>query len=238
MCIRDRAYALTLPAMLAIDPWLTLAAVGLYPVMLSTVRLFGGRMMRQKRDQQEELSALSNLIQEDLSGIGAIKIYGQEASEQEAFATRNRRYRDSAIRLARTQSTLFPLLQGISSLSVLLLLAIGSGQLESGRLTIGGLVALILYVEQLVFPTALLGFTLNTFQTGQVSLERVEELLQREPRIKDPDSLPVRSRSTQQRKGRFEAHGLTVHYDSAENNTLNSLSFCIEPGELLSLIHI
>ena len=100
--------------MLAIDPWLTLAAVGLYPMMLSTVRLFGGRMMRQKRAQQEELSALSNLIQEDLSGIGAIKIYGQEGAEQEAFSTRNRRYRDSAIRLARTQSTLFPLLQGIS----------------------------------------------------------------------------------------------------------------------------
>ncbi|MCY3909423.1 MAG: ABC transporter transmembrane domain-containing protein, partial [Cyanobacteria bacterium MAG COS3_bin_20] len=180
------AYALTLPAMLAIDPWLTLAAVGLYPVMLSTVRLFGGRMMRQKRAQQEELSALSNLIQEDLSGIGAIKIYGQEGAEQQAFATRNRRYRDSAIQLARTQSTLFPLLQGISSLSVLLLLAIGSGQLEAGRLSIGGLVALILYVEQLVFPTALLGFTLNTFQTGQVSLERVEELLKREPKIKDP----------------------------------------------------
>ncbi|AII49636.1 membrane protein [Synechococcus sp. KORDI-52] len=230
------AYALTLPAMLAIDPWLTLAAVGLYPVMLSTVRLFGGRMMRQKRAQQEELSALSNLIQEDLSGIGAIKIYGQEASEQEAFAARNRSYRDSAIRLGRTQNTLFPLLQGISSMSVLLLLAIGSGQLESGRLSVGGLVALILYVEQLVVPTALLGFTLNTFQTGQVSLERVEELLQREPQIKDADPVPVRSRSTQQRKGCFEARGLTVHYDSAENNTLNGLSFCIEPGELVAVV--
>ena len=116
--------------------------------MLGTVRLFGGRMMRQQRSQQEELSALSNLIQEDLSGIGAIKIYGQEASEQDAFASRNRRYRDSAIRLARTRSTLFPLLEGISSISLLLLLAIGSGQLDSGNLTIGGLVALILYVEQ------------------------------------------------------------------------------------------
>ena len=230
------AYALTLPAMLAIDPWLTLAAVGLYPVMLSAVRLFGGRMMRQKRAQQEELSALSNLIQEDLSGIGAIKIYGQEASEQEAFATRNRRYRDSAIRLARTQSTLFPLLQGISSLSVLLLLAIGSGQLESGRLTIGGLVALILYVEQLVFPTALLGFTLNTFQTGQVSLERVEELLQREPEIKDSEHCAARPDSTNQRRGRFEARDLTVHYDGADNNTLNGLSFCIEPGELVAVV--
>ncbi len=230
------AYALTLPAMLAIDPWLTLAAVGLYPVMLSTVGLFGGRMMRQKRVQQEELSALSNLIQEDLSGIGAIKIYGQEGAEQQAFATRNRRYRDSAIRLARTQSTLFPLLQGISSLSVLLLLAIGSGQLEAGRLSIGGLVALILYVEQLVFPTALLGFTLNTFQTGQVSLERVEELLKREPEIKDPDPSAVKPQPTAERRGRFEARGLTVQYQGAEKNTLNGLSFCIEPGELVAVV--
>ena len=230
------AYALTLPAMLAIDPWLTLAAVGLYPVMLSTVRLFGGRMMRQKRAQQEELSALSNLIQEDLSGIGAIKIYGQEGAEQQAFATRNRRYRDSAIQLARTQSTLFPLLQGISSLSVLLLLAIGSGQLEAGRLSIGGLVALILYVEQLVFPTALLGFTLNTFQTGQVSLERVEELLKREPEIKDPDPSDAQPEPTTERRGRFEARGLTVQYQGAEQNTLNGLSFCIEPGELVAVV--
>ncbi len=230
------AYALTLPAMLAIDPWLTLAAVGLYPVMLSTVRLFGGRMMRQKRAQQEELSALSNLIQEDLSGIGAIKIYGQEGAEQQAFATRNRRYRDSAIQLARTQSTLFPLLQGISSLSVLLLLAIGSGQLEAGRLSIGGLVALILYVEQLVFPTALLGFTLNTFQTGQVSLERVEELLKREPKIKDPDPSDAQPRPTTERRGRFEARDLTIQYQGAEQNTLNGLSFCIEPGELVAVV--
>ena len=230
------AYALTLPAMLAIDPWLTLAAVGLYPVMLSTVRLFGGRMMRQQRAQQEELSSLSNLIQEDLSGIGAIKIYGQEVAEQDAFATRNRRYRDSAIRLARTRSTLFPLLEGISSISLLLLLAIGSGQLESGRLSIGGLVALILYVEQLVFPTALLGFTLNTFQTGQVSLERVEELLRREPTIQDPDHCPDTPQRDNQRKGRFEAQGLTVHYEGAERNTLNGLSFCIEPGELVAVV--
>ena len=230
------AYALTLPAMLAIDPWLTLAAVGLYPVMLTTVRLFGGRMMRQQRAQQEDLSALSNLIQEDLSGIGAIKIYGQEVAEQDAFATRNRRYRDSAIRLARTRSTLFPLLEGISSISLLLLLAIGSGQLESGRLSIGGLVALILYVEQLVFPTALLGFTLNTFQTGQVSLERVEELLRREPEIKDPEHIPSRPDPTSQRRGRFEARDLTVHYEGAEKNTLNGLSFCIEPGELVAVV--
>ena len=227
------AYSLTLPAMLTIDPWLTLAAIAPYPVMLTVVRLFGGRMMKQQRRQQEDLSGLSDLIQEDLSGIGAIKIYGQEASEQQAFSQRNRSYRNSAIRLARTRSTLFPLLEGLSSISLLLLLALGSGKLIDGSLTTGGLVALVFYVQQLVFPTALLGFTLNTFQTGQVSLERVEELLQRQPAIRDGND-PITA--DQPRSGRLEARGLHIRYDGAERDTLNGLDFCIEPGELVAVV--
>ena len=230
------AYALTLPAMLAIDPLLSLAAVGLYPLMLTTVRLFGGRMMRQQRRQQEALAELSDLIQEDLSGISAIKIYGQERTEREAFERRNKRYRDDALQLARTRSTLFPLLEGISSVSLLLLLALGSGQLESGRLSIGDLVALILYVERLVFPTALLGFTLNTFQTGQVSLERVEELLRRTPRIQSPEApKPVPQRTGSQAAG-IEARGLTLRYPDAERNTLEDVSFRLAPGELVAVV--
>lgn len=227
------AYAFTLPAMLAIDPGLTVAAIALYPVMLGAVRLFGGRMMRQQRRQQEELAGLSELIQEDLSGIAAIKIYGQETQEQAAFATRNGQYRDSAIRLAKTRSTLFPLLEGISSISLLLLLALSSSQLERGSLSIGGLVALILYVERLVFPTALLGFTLNTFQTGQVSLERVEELLKREPQISDPSTPQP---PTTPPRGRIEARDLHIRYDGSTRDTLKGLSFVIEPGELVAVV--
>ena len=227
------AYALTLPAMLAIDPWLSLAALGLYPLMLMVVRLFGGRMMRQQRRQQEALADLSDLIQEDLSGIGAIKIYGQERTELEAFQVRNRSFRDAALALGRTRSTLFPLLEGISSVSLLLLIAFGSGQIENGRLTIGGLVALILYVERLVFPTALLGFTLNTFQTGQVSLERGEALLRRKPLIVSPESPQPPARPA---RGAIEARGLTVHYGGASRPALVDLNFLIQPGELVAVV--
>ena len=230
------AYALTLPAMLSIDGWLTLAAVGLYPLMLMVVRLFGGRMMRQQRRQQEALASLSDLIQEDLSGISAIKIYGQETTERQAFAERNRRYRDDALQLARTRSTLFPLLEGISSVSLLLLLALGSGQLESGRLSIGDLVALILFVERLVFPTALLGFTLNSFQTGQVSLERVEELLRRQPQIQSPAQPQPLQQPRSGDGAALEARGLTIRYPDSERLALDAVSFRLEPGELVAVV--
>ena len=227
------AYSFTLPAMLAIDPLMTFASISLYPLMLGTVGLFGGRMVRQRKNQQESLSKLSELIQEDLSGISAIKIYGQENSEKKAFEKLNKNYRDSAIKLARTASTLFPLLQGISSISLLLLIAIGSGRLENETLSIGGLIALILYVERLVFPTALLGFTLNTFQLGQVSLERVEALLIREPVIKNIEN-PIKIKTKLQ--GKLEAKNLSYRYEDNKVNALKDLCFSIEHGELVAVV--
>ena len=227
------AYTFTLPAMMSIDPLLTFFAISVYPVLLGTVGLFGGRMVKQRKRQQQALSELSELIQEDLSGISAIKIYGQEKAEQEAFNKLNIRYRDAAINLARTASTLFPLLQGLSSISLLLLIAIGSGQLSSGTLTVGGLVALILYVERLVFPTALLGFTLNTFQLGQVSLERVEELLNNEPTIKDEDNTININKPI---SGKLEARDLSISYEDSPRKILDKISFEISPGEIVALV--
>ena len=227
-------YSFTLPAMLTIDPWLSLAAISLYPVMLVVVRVSGGRMMGQQRQQQRELASLSDLIQEDLSGISAIKIYRQEPTEEAAFSRLSNRYRDAALALARTRSTLFPLLEGISSLSLLVLLGLGTSQLANGNLTLGGLVALILYVERLVFPTALLGFTLSTFQTGQVSLERVEELLRREPAIQSPVQPEELHRIS--RPGAIEAHDLHVRYEESSSDALRGLSFHVKPGELVAVV--
>ena len=227
-------YSFTLPAMLTIDPWLSLAAISLYPVMLLVVRVSGGRMMGQQRQQQRDLASLSDLIQEDLSGISAIKIYRQEPTEEAAFSRLSDRYRDAALALARTRSTLFPLLEGISSLSLLVLLGLGTSQLANGNLTLGGLVALILYVERLVFPTALLGFTLSTFQTGQVSLERVEELLRREPAIQSPVQPEELHRIS--RPGGIEAHDLHVRYEESSSDALKGLSFHVKPGELVAVV--
>ena len=233
LCNIVLAYSLTIPAMLLINKLLTITALMIFPVILGIVGLFGGRMVNQRKLQQDSLSKLSDLIQEDLSGISAIKIYGQENSEEREFSKFNKSYRDAAIKLARTASTLFPLLQGISSISLLLILALGTSQLQSGLVSIGGLVALILYVERLVFPTALLGFTLNTFQLGQVSLDRIEEILQSKPSITNtPKSKSFRNKVN----GSIEAKNLKIRYQGSKYNALDGINFKISPGELVAIV--
>ena len=233
LCNIVLAYSLTIPSMLSINKTLTVAALMIFPMILVIVSLFGGRMVSQRKIQQESLSKLSDLIQEDLSGISAIKIYAQEEAEKKEFNNFNKIYRNSAIKLARTASTLFPLLQGISSISLLILLGLGTSQLENGFITIGGLVALILFVERLVFPTALLGFTLNTFQLGQVSLDRVEEIFQSNPKITDKPKAKFIKKKV---KGTIEAKNLKIKYEGAKFNSLNRLNFKINPGELIAIV--
>ncbi len=233
LCNIILAYSLTIPSMFSINKPLTISALLIFPFILGLVSLFGGKMVSQRKAQQESLSKLSDLIQEDLSGISAIKIYAQENAEKKEFNIHNNNYRNSAIKLARTASTLFPLLQGISSISLLILLGLGTYQLESGFISIGGLVALILYVERLVFPTALLGFTLNTFQLGQVSLDRVEELFQNNPNIVDKSNAKFLKKKI---KGLVEAKDLVIKYPGSKFNSLNGLNFKIKPGELIAIV--
>ena len=179
------AYGFTLPVMLAIHVPLSLGAIAVYPLMLIAVQLFSGKLRDQQLEIQERLSDLSELIQEDMSGISLIKIYGQEENERQAFRQKNQELLKSNLKLAKTRNLLFPLIEGLSYISLLVLLGFGSQAIAKGEITVGDFLALIIFVERLVFPTALLGFTLSSYQRGEVSVDRVESILQAEPKIKD-----------------------------------------------------
>ncbi|MFB2922607.1 ABC transporter ATP-binding protein [Aerosakkonema funiforme] len=228
------AYGLTLPIMLWIDWKLSIAALAVYPFMLLIVQLFSDKLRTQQLAVQEELSDLSDLIQEDMSGISLIKIYAQEQNERRAFAQLNERLLQANLQLAKTRTTLFPLVEGMAYISLLVLLWLGVGEIAQGSITIGGFLALIIYVERLVFPTALLGFTITTYQRGEVSIDRVESILAAEAKIKDETnaiSLPQA-----QVKGKLEARGLSYTYPGAKTRALDNISFRIEPGETVAIV--
>ncbi len=228
------AYGLTLPVMLTINWWLTLEAIAVYPLMLLVVQLFSDKLRAQQLSVQEELSNLSELIQEDMSGISLIKIYAQEQNERQEFRKLNDRLLTANLSLAKTRTTLFPLVEGLSYISLLVLLAAGAGAIASGSLSIGNFVALILYVERLVFPTALLGFTITTYQRGEVSIDRIEHILSVEPQIEDKTnsiSLPL-----SQVKGELTARNLSFTYPGAKTPALKNINFTIAPGESVAIV--
>ncbi|MEO0535117.1 MAG: ABC transporter ATP-binding protein [Cyanobacteria bacterium P01_A01_bin.123] len=226
------AYAFTLPVMLSINARLTLISLAVYPLMLILVQLFSDRLRNQQLTVQQQLSDLSALIQEDMSGIALIKIYAQEANERGAFGNRNQQLLRANLNLARTRTTLFPLLGGLASISLLVILAVGSGAIAVGELSVGDFVALLLYVERLVFPTALLGFTITAYQRGEVSIDRVEAILMAQPKIASPQAVQPLGLV----QGQITARHLTYTFPDSTVPALKDVSFTINPGETVAIV--
>lgn len=228
------AYAFTLPVMLSINVQLTLAAIAVYPFMLILVQLFSERLRKEQQEVQEELSNLSELIQEDMSGMALIKIYAQEENERRAFRQNNHQLLKANLKLGKTRNTLFPIVGGLAYISLLILLWLGAGQIISGALSIGDFLALLLYVERLVFPTALLGFTITAYQRGEVSIDRIESILTVTPRIQDinhPIHVP-----RERVGGQLTARNLSFTYPGATVPALKNINFDIQPGETVAIV--
>lgn len=228
------AYAFSIPYMLSLSVRLTVVALAIYPVMLVLVGLFGERLRSQQLQVQETTSRLSDLIQEDMSGISLIKIYAQEQNERRAFGGLNDELLNANLMLARTRNTLFPMLGGLASISLLVILATGAGEIANGFLTVGGFVAMITYAERLVFPTALLGFTITAYQRGEVSIDRVEAILTSKPQIADANTIHPLPRESV--KGRLEARNLVYAYPDSQHPALNGVDFQVNPGETVAIV--
>ncbi|AFY69501.1 Xenobiotic-transporting ATPase [Thalassoporum mexicanum PCC 7367] len=230
------AYATILPFMLAIDVKLTVLAISVYPLMFVVVNVFGTRMRDQQLDVQEQTGSVSSLLQEDLNGMALIKTYAQEDNERRAFAGLNQGLLDANLKLAKTRNMLFPFLGGIASVSSLILLWLGGEMLASANsgFTVGELIQQITYVNLLIFPTALLGFTITTFQRGVVSIDRVESILSTKPEIADAaDAISLKVPSC---KGKIEAQNLTYTYPGSDNPALDRVNFVINSGETVAII--
>jgi ATP-binding cassette, subfamily B, multidrug efflux pump len=228
------AYALTLPVMLAINVDLTLASLAVYPFMFLLVSLFSDRLRKQQAEVQEQLSDISELIQEDISGIALIKIYAQEANERRAFANKNQQLLTANLELAKSRNTLFPLIGGLANVSLLVIFWLGASRMSSGTLEVGDFLVLLIYVERLVFPTALLGFTISTYQRGEVSIDRLESILSVTPKIQDTADaihLPIG-----ELKGEVTAKNLNFTYPGYNTPTLVNLNFTIAPGETVAIV--
>ena len=179
-------YVYAVAIMVSIDPKLTLAALVPYPIMLLVVKRYSRRLMEGTLRVQEGLAAMSTRVQENVSGIHVVKAYAREPHEISQFSRENARFREVSLELGRVRGIIAPVIKVVSSLGILVVLWYGGARVTHGRLTIGGLVAVIGYLHLLAWPTMALGWMLSVLQRGRAAMQRLEELFQTDPAIVDP----------------------------------------------------
>jgi len=223
-------------AMLSLDAWLTLVALAPLPLVSISVKVFGSAIHRRFERIQAQLSDISAIAQEALSGVRVVRAYGQEPEELERFRRANQEYVDRNRGLIRLQGVFYPSMTLFLGLGALLVLWQGSIEVIEGRITVGDLVAFNAYLVMLAWPMIAFGWVTNMLQRGLASWKRMLEVLDEQPAFGDastahttPPAAPPAGM-----KGRIEFRDLTFAYNGRP--VLEGISVAIEPGQTVALV--
>src|SRR5216683_2020868 len=218
---------------------LTIYAFLPLPVVSIVIQYFGRRIHERYERIQAMFSDISARVQENFSGARVIRAYVQEQAEIDAFETANQEYIARSLRLVRLMGMLWPTLEFMLGLAVVLAFWLGAREVLLARMTLGGYVAFLQYLAQLTWPVIALGWVINIFQRGTASMARINEILVERREIDDRAEMTARSGaaeipSSQQIQGTVEFHNLTFAYNGA--TVLHDINLRISAGASLAIV--
>jgi ATP-binding cassette subfamily B protein len=211
------------------SPRLTLYAFLPLPVVSVTIQYFGRRIHERFERIQAMFSDISARAQENFSGARVVRAYVQEEAEIASFETANQEYVARSLKLVRLMGMLWPTLELMLGLAMVLVLWMGGREVLAGRMQIGAFTAFNIYMMQLTFPIIALGWVVNIFQRGTASLVRLNEILQEKPAIKDESGA-----SDHEVLGEIEFRGLNFEYEG--KSVLHNLNLRIPAGSSMAIV--
>ena len=215
--------------MISISPRLTLLAFLPLPFLSVLIQYFGRRIHVRFEKIQEMFSDISARAQENFSGARVIRAYVQEEAEIASFERSNREYINRSLKLVRIRGMLWPTLELMLGLGLVMVLWMGGREVLAGRVSIGGFTSYMLYMAQLMWPIIALGWVVDIFQRGTASVGRINQMLVEEPAIKDgPES---RDREI---AGDIEFHNLNFAYEG--RTVLHDVNLRIPVGSSLAIV--
>ena len=229
-------FVVAIAMMLSIDMRLTLIALIPLPLVTLSVKFFGAAIHRRFEHIQAQLSEISAVVQESLSGVRVIRAYGQERAELNRFAQANQEYLNRNRGLIILQGLFSPSLSLFLGLSALLVLWLGSRSVVLERISVGELVAFNAYLVMLSWPVIAFGWITNMLQRGMASWKRMLPILDTVPEIADTEQTtnPEQVESIQ---GRLELRHLTFAYGDGDGSpVLRDVSLRIDPGQTVALV--
>ena len=180
--------AAALAFMWRISPRLTLYAFAPLPLVSIIVQYFGRRIHERFERIQAMFSDISARAQENFSGVRVLRAYVQEEPEIKAFEDANQEYIRRSLLLVRLMGMLWPTLELLLGLAIVLVLWLGGREVLFARMSPGDFVAFTTYMVLLTWPIIALGWVLNIFQRGTASMGRINEIFAEKPEIADEPS--------------------------------------------------
>jgi ATP-binding cassette subfamily B protein len=227
-------FAVAIILMTSIDGRLTLIALIPLPLVSITVKYFGSAIHRRFEAIQAQLSDLSAVVQETLSGVRVVRAYMQEPYEVRRFAAANDEYVRRNRVLIRLQGLFYPSMTLFLGFGSLLVLWAGSREVIRGRITLGEFVAFNSYLVMLSWPMIAFGWVTNMLQRGMASWKRMIEILDATPDISDADVTPAGRAVVP--AGAIEIRDLVFTYPGSDRVVLDRLSLRIERGQTVALV--
>jgi ATP-binding cassette, subfamily B, multidrug efflux pump len=220
--------------MVAIDLRLTLIALIPLPFVSIVVRYFGTAIHKRFEAIQAQLSEISAVVQEALSGVRVVRAYRQEAHESERFRRANEEYLRRNRVLIRLQGAFYPSMTLFLGFGSLLVLWLGSRDVIRHHITLGEFVAFNGYLVMLAWPMIAFGWVTNILQRGFASWKRMLEVLDHVPAISD--ATVTAAGRTAPVLGPIEIRHLTFTYPGTERPVLEDISLRIEPDQTVAFV--
>jgi len=220
--------------MLSIDVRLTLIALIPLPFVSITVNYFGRAIHQRFEKIQAQLSEVSAVVQESLSGVRVVRAYTQEAHEMERFRLANVEYVARNRSLIRLQGLFYPSMTLFLGVGALLVLWLGGKAVVERRITLGEFFAFNSYLAMLSWPMIAFGWVTNILQRGMASWGRMLEVMDAVPSISDAD-VTDRGRSAVL-SGGLEFRHLTFTFPGAATPVLSDVSLKVKAGTTAAFI--
>jgi ATP-binding cassette, subfamily B, multidrug efflux pump len=222
--------AAALPFMYRISPKLTFFAFVPLPMASVLVQYFGNRIHRRFERIQAMFSDISAKAQENFSGARLIRAFAQEEAEIASFETANLEYIKRSLHLVRLMAMLWPTLEFVLGLSLMITLLVGGHEVVAHRISVGQFTSFNVYMVQLTWPMIAVGWVVNLFQRGTASVVRIDELLKQQPSIADA---PTASNTPV--NGDIEFRNLTFSYPDSPP-VLQDINLRIPAGTSLAIV--
>lgn len=213
---------------------LALVLIGMIPVLSIGIYLILRKGFPLFIKVQQKVDHLNGIIRENLINIRVVKSFVREDFETKKFANSSEDLRDMVIRASNIVVSVFPLMQLVMNISVILILWIGGQKIVSGNLKVGELISFVNYLSQILMSLMLLSMTIMAFARASASSKRILEVMNTDP------SLTNTSEGLQNKhkieKGEVIFQNVSFRHYAGENDVMRNVNFHIKQGETIAIV--